>query len=102
MLGRIPTSSLRTEDLKPNRSDLDILAITTPVTRNNQVIGQLYIGMSLSSLHVQIRQTRLAILLVSLLVFIGGVIVVPGRFMMCSAKCSRRLTSTSPWWKNIS
>lgn len=69
-------NSQRTEHLQPNRSDLDILAITTPVTHKDRVIGQLQIGMSLSSLRAQIRQTRLTILLVSLLVFIGGVIIV--------------------------
>ena len=66
------------DDSQADPSDHDILATTTPVLHNKRVIGQLFVGMSLSGLHEQIRETKLAILLVSFLVFFGGAIVVYG------------------------
>ncbi len=71
-------NSWAAEHLQSDPSERDVLAVTTPVLHNNRIIGQLVIGMSLSSLHVQIRETREAILLFSLLVFLGGAIVVYG------------------------
>ncbi|MDZ7261146.1 MAG: PAS domain S-box protein, partial [candidate division KSB1 bacterium] len=53
-----------------------IYEIMTPVRLNNQEIGQLYLGLSLTELRAEISRSRTTIALVSLTIFAIGMIVV--------------------------
>ena len=57
-------------------SSKGILLTITPVIHNKHTIGHLYLAVSLVKLREEIRETRMMILAISLLVFVVGVILI--------------------------
>lgn len=54
----------------------DLASVSVPVTHNERVIGQLYVGMSLARLREQIEDSKSTVLILITLLFVLGFLVV--------------------------
>jgi diguanylate cyclase (GGDEF)-like protein/PAS domain S-box-containing protein len=76
VLGGVPPGASRPRTEGGFSPDGRIYEVTSPVTYNGRGVGRIYVGLSLDRLNAEIGQSRTAIALLSLLIFVIGIIVV--------------------------
>jgi diguanylate cyclase (GGDEF)-like protein/PAS domain S-box-containing protein len=89
VLGGIPPGASRPRTEGGFSPDDRIYQVRSPVTYNGRGVGRIYVGLSLDRLNAEIGRSRATIALVSLLIFVIGIIVVFGLSTVITEPLSR-------------